>query len=356
VTIAAKLRVHRGPDFALDVDIEVPSKGVTSIFGPSGCGKTTLLRAIAGLEPDCRGHVRVDDAIWQNDDTFVATHHRRVGLVFQEPSLFDHLDVAANISYGFSRVPTSERRLSLERAISLLDVGSLLDRRPAELSGGERQRVAIARALAASPRVLLMDEPLAALDLARKQEIMPYLETLHDELEMPILYVSHSPGEVGRLADHLVLLDDGRVLGLGPADQMLTRLDLPLSAGDKAAALIHTVVIGHDEEFSLTRLSFCGGEFTVSRKPLDVGTAVRVRVVARDVSLTLAHQEGTSILNIFPAKVTELRPEGDSQMMVLLSLAGAPLLSRITRKSAHLLGLKPGSEVFAQAKSVALLA
>ena len=293
--------------------------------------------------------------LWQDGSHFVPPHKRPLGYIFQEASLFPHLNVRRNLEYGVKRIPASERRVSMERAIELLDIGSLLDRRADQLSGGERQRVAIARALAVSPGILLMDEPLAALDLARKQEIMPYLESLHDELDIPIIYVSHSSDEVARLADHLVLLEAGRIKAAGAIGEMLTRLDLPLAHGGDAEALIEARVAGHDDEYDLTHLDFSGGRFTVTRKALPVGHSVRLRVAARDVSLTLEHQSGTSILNIFPATSDEITPEGSAQVTVRLVAGGVPLLSRVTRKSAALLDLKPGKSVYAQAKSVALL-
>jgi molybdate transport system ATP-binding protein len=270
--------------------------------------------------------------------------------------LFAHLKVRGNLNYGLKRVPVSERRVSLGKVVELLGIGHLLERRTDQLSGGERQRVAIARALAMSPGILLMDEPLAALDTARKQEIMPYLESLHDELDIPVLYVSHSPDEVARLADHLVLLDSGRVQSAGPIGELLTRLDLPMAHGGEAEALVEAEVAGHDEDYGLTYLDFPGGRFSVAHKALPVGRAVRLRVAARDVSLTLEPQSGTSILNIFPATIDEIMPTGSAQATVRLLAGGVPLLSRVTRKSAVLLALEQGKPVYAQAKSVALLA
>jgi molybdate transport system ATP-binding protein len=278
-----------------------------------------------------------------------------LGYVFQEPSLFAHLKVRGNLEYGVKRVPLSERKVALDKAIDLLGIGHLLERWDYQLSGGERQRVAIARALATSPKILLMDEPLSALDLTRKQEIMPYLEALHDELDIPVIYVSHSPEEVARLADHLVLLDTGRIKAAGAVAEILTRLDLPLAHDDDAAALIEARVVGHDDVFDLTYLEFPGGRFTVARKALPVGHLVRMRVAARDTSLTLERQSGTSILNIFPAMVEEVIPEGNARVMVRLKAGGVPLLSRVTRKSSTLLDLQRGKSLYAQVKSVALL-
>ncbi len=354
MTIEARFRIDRG-DFSLDVDLSVPAQGVTSLFGPSGCGKTTLLRAIAGLEHYRGGFLKVGDMTWQEANRFVPPHRRPLGYVFQEASLFAHLTVRRNLEYGVKRVPRAARKVSLEQAIELLGIKHLLERKPDRLSGGERQRVAIARALAVSPRLLLMDEPLAALDLNRKQEILPYIESLHQRLDIPVIYVSHSPDEVARVADHLVLLEAGRVKASGAISDMLTRLDLPLAHGSDAEALIEAAVAGHDENYHLTHLDFAGGRFTVIRKELPVGSAVRLRVAARDVSLTLEPQSGTSILNIFPATVDEVIPEGNAQMTVRLMVGGVPMLARVTRKSASVLDLKPGKLVYAQAKSVALL-
>ncbi len=259
------------------------------------------------------------------------------------------------MQYAIKRVPVPNRKVSLERAIELLGIEPLLERRADQLSGGERQRVAIARALSVSPRILLMDEPLSALDINRKREIMPYIESLHDELDIPVIYVSHSPDEVARLSDHLVLLENGRVTAQGETSKMLTRLDLPLAHGDDAASLIHATVAEHDDEYNLTYLDFPGGRFTVARKALPVGFSVRLRVVARDVSITLAHQSGTSILNIFPSTIDDIISEGSSEKVVQLSVGGVTLLSRVTCKSASLLNLQKGQLVYAQIKSIALL-
>jgi len=354
MSIEARFQIDRG-EFKLDVDLNIPSQGVSSLLGPSGCGKTTLLRAIAGLESSAKGFLKVDDVIWQNDKHFIPPHQRSLGYVFQEASLFSHLSVRGNLEYGLKRVPKAENKISMDKAIELLAISHLLERKTDQLSGGERQRVAIARALAASPKILLLDEPLAALDLAHKQDIMPYLESLHNELDIPVIYVSHSPDEVARLANHLILLEAGSVKATGAIGDMLTQLDLPLAHGADAEALIEAVVTEHDDEYDLTYMDFAGGRFTVARKELPVGQAVRVRVAARDVSLTLEHQSGTSILNIFPATIDEITSEGNTQVTVRLLVEGVPLLSRITRKSAALLDLRPGKSVYAQAKSVALL-
>lgn len=343
--------------FSLDVSLAMPGRGVTAIFGPSGSGKTSLLRCIAGLERAGSGYLAVNGEVWQDDaaGVFVPVHRRSLGYVFQEASLFSHLDVRRNLDFGLRRVPAVQRRVSLEQAIELLGLQALMRRMPGTLSGGERQRVAIARALATSPRLLLMDEPLASLDIARKAEILPYLERLHDELDMPVLYVSHAPDEVARLADHLVLLDAGRVTASGPTRELMTRLDLPLAHGDAAAAVLEAVVSAVEPGWHMSHAEFSGGSISLLNLSLQVGQRVRVRIQARDVSLTLERQAGTSVQNIFAAIVTALSADSPGQVMVGLDAGGSALLARITQKSADALQLQPGSRVFAQVKGVAVL-
>ncbi len=342
-------------NFALDIDLTVPAYGISSITGPSGCGKTTLLRAIAGLDFYPDAFLKVGDELWQDKDFFLPTHKRALGYVFQEASLFPHLSVLKNLEYGIKRLPKSEQKVSLDKPIELLGISHLLKRPSSKLSGGERQRVAIARALAVSPQILLMDEPLAALDLDSKQEIIPYLESLHEELEIPIFYVSHSSDEVSRLADYLVVLKEGSVKASGNITEVLTRLDLPLAHAEDASTLIHATVTGHDDEYKLTTLEFPAGQFTVPQKDLTIGEAVRLRINAKDVSITLEHQANTSILNIFPATIDEIRPASKAQVTVRLLSNGVPILSRITRRSADLLKLQKGKGVYIQTKSVSLL-
>ncbi len=346
------------PRFRLAVDLRLPGHGVTALFGHSGSGKTTVLRCVAGLERAPGGFLEVNGHVWQDDNNgiFLPTHRRPLGYVFQEASLFPHLDVRRNVEYGQRRVPLASRRVSLDQAISLLGIESLLDRKPDSLSGGERQRVAIARALLTSPNLLLMDEPLAALDLKRKLEILPYLERLHDELDIPVLYVSHSPDEVARLADYLVLMADGSVVADGPLQQTLARLDLQSSFADDSGVVLETVVAAHDDTDRLSRLDFNGGSIFVAQRPEPLGRWLRCRVHARDVSLTLERAEHTSILNILSATVVALAPtESPAHVLVRLDADGTPLLARITRRSSHVLGLGPGLPVWAQIKAVALL-
>ena len=343
--------------FALDVDLVLPGRGIIAVFGPSGSGKTTLLRCIAGLQRVANGQLMVNGDTWQDGAQFRPPHRRALGYVFQEASLFPHLTVRGNLDYGMNRVPAAARKVSLDRAIVLLGIGGLLERKPQGLSGGERQRVAIARALLTSPRLLLMDEPLAALDLARKQEIMPYLETLHAELEIPVLYVSHSPDEVGRLADHLVVLDAGRAVAFGPMMETLARLDLPIRLGEDAGAVLEGKIAERDETWRLARVNCSGTDFWVRDSGHPVGHAVRVRILARDVSIALSQTTDSSILNIVPAEVMEIGDDTHpAQAIVKVKLGASPVLARVTRRSVESLGLVPGSKAYAQIKAVALIA
>lgn len=355
MSIQARFIVSKG-DFNLNADLEIPAKGITAIFGPSGSGKSTLLRCIAGLERPKEGFIKIAGDTWQDEHLFIPAFKRSLGYVFQEPSLFPHLSVLANLEYGFRRVPENERKISLDSVIELMGICSMLKRNPDTLSGGERQRVAIARALAVSPKLLLMDEPLSSLDQKSKNEILPYLEALHNELVMPVIYVSHSENEVARLADYLVLLEAGRVIASGVINEILTRLDLSMAHSKKAEAIIEATVTAHDDQYGLNYFDFPGGRFTVAHEPLGIGKKVRLRIVARDVSLTLNPQRDTSILNIFPVRVEEIVPEGDASMIVKLNAAGIIFLALVTRKSADLLKIKPGNLLYAQVKSVALLA
>jgi len=355
--IEARLRMKH-PGFTLDVSLELPGRGVSALFGPSGSGKTSCLRCIAGLERNAAGLVEINGERWQDSASgrFVAPHHRPIGYVFQDANLFAHLSVKQNLEFGMKRVARAERRVAWHQAIELLGIGHLLDRNPQRLSGGERQRAAIARALLTSPKLLLLDEPLAALDIKRKQEILPYLERLHDELEIPVIYVSHAPDEVARLADYLVLLDEGRVVAQGGLQETLARLDLPTAFGDDAGVVVDSVIAGHDPGYDLTRLVFPGGEVLVARRDEAVGQPLRFRVHARDVSLALEKAEGTSISNLLPARVEQVvAAETPAHVLVRLDAQGTALLARITRRSADQLQVRPGKELWAQIKAVALL-
>lgn len=354
--IRATFHIDRG-DFLLDVNLTLPGQGVTALFGHSGSGKTTVLRAIAGLERAPGGYFALGDVVWQDDakDIFVPTHQRALGYVFQEASLFEHLTVEGNLVFGLKRIAESKRRFKPSDVTALLGIDGLLNRRPSGLSGGERQRVAIARALLTAPQLLLMDEPLAALDLKRKQEILPYLERLHDELSIPIIYVSHSPDEVARLADHLVLLDTGKVVTSGALTETLARADLPQAFADDAGVVIEAVVAAHEAD-DLTRLDFAGGSIFVASRPETIGHRLRCRVHARDVSLALTKPEASSILNVFHGSVTAIAPtDTPGHVLVQLHIGPTLLLARITERSRKILNLQVGQQVWAQVKAVALL-
>lgn len=355
--IRAKFRVDR-KDFQLDVDLSLPGSGITALFGHSGSGKTTCLRAMAGLERATQGYFSLGDKVWQDESKghFVPTHQRALGVVFQEASLFPHLSVRGNMEFGQKRASTAAGRFALPEVAELLGISALLERAPEQLSGGERQRVAIARALLTSPEILLMDEPLAALDLKRKLEILPYLERLHRELAIPIIYVSHAPDEVARLADHLVLLDAGKVVASGALNEVLSRIDLPDAFADDASVVIEAHVAAHETD-DLTRLEFPGGSIFVSQRKEVLGTPLRCRIHARDVSLALKPQRESSILNSVAASVVDQAPTHTAgHVLVKLDAAGSPLLARITRRSAEKLGIRPGLQLHAQIKAVALLA
>lgn len=343
-------------EFNLDVSFEAPARGITALFGHSGSGKTSVLRAVAGLQRAEQGLVRINGDIWQSTHEFIPTHKRPLGYVFQEASLFPHLSVQRNLEYGWRRTAEGARRIQFGDVVELLGIGALLPRATARLSGGERQRVAIARALLTSPKLLLMDEPLSALDHGAKQAILPYLESLHDEFEIPSLYVSHDPNEVARLADHMVLLDNGKVVAQGEAANLLTRVDLPPAGYDDAASLLEGVVSSHDTTYHLTWISMDCGRVAVMREDLPVGQHARVQVRARDVSLALSAHSDTSIINVLPAKVIDTHDINPSQVLVRLELLDRQtLLSRITRRSAMAMGIHEGLHLFAQVKSVALL-
>src|SRR3989338_7174672 len=346
------------PGFELHAELQVFAHGVIALFGPSGSGKTTLLRCIAGLERTANGMFQVKDEVWQSGANFLPVHRRPLGYVFQEASLFPHLSVRQNLEYGLKRIPPEQRKVQLEQVVEWLGLGKLIERAsPTGLSGGERQRVAIARALLTSPHLLLMDEPLSALDAASKRDILPYLERLHSELDIPVIYVSHSLDEVARLADQLVLMEQGRVIASGALNEILGRLDLPTAHLDDAGAVIEAGVAVHDEEYHLTRLDFPGGSLWVSKVERAIGSKVRARVLARDVSIATAMPHGSSIRNILEARIDQIQDEGPDRVNLRMSAgSGQLLLSRITRRSRDQLGLTPGMEVFAQVKSVALIA
>lgn len=353
MSIRAQFRLDY-PGFTLDVNLELPGQGVSALFGHSGSGKTTLLRCIAGLEQGM-GRLEVNGETWQDATRFLPTYRRPLGYVFQEANLFAHLSVQGNLDYGMRRAIGADfsRRAAI---VELLGIDHLLERKPDRLSGGERQRVAIARALLTGPRLLLMDEPLAALDLARKQEILPYLERMHDELDIPVLYVSHAPDEVARLADHLVVMEGGRAVAQGPLAETLARTDLPIHLGEDAGVVFSGTVLERDAEWHLARVGFDGGELWVRDNGVAVGRGVRMRILARDVSVARSHHEDVSIMNLLPATVMAHASEDHPALaLVQLRVGNTLLLARLTRRSAQRLDLAPGSQVWVQIKAVALI-
>jgi len=347
----------RRENFTLDVDFDMPLRGITAVFGASGAGKTSLLRCIAGLEYPKTGKLVVAGDVWQDNSsrTSRAVHERDIGYVFQEPRLFAHLDVRGNIEYGLRRREHNGAP-DIDHVIGMLGLERLLNRRTDELSGGEAQRVAIARALLCAPRFVLMDEPLASLDQKRKDEILPFLDRLHAEAGVPIIYVSHNIDEVCRLCDHLVLIDDGRVVADGELQSVLVRMDVPLLSGEQAGSVIQGKVQAYDEKDDLTRLHFSGGDIWVPGKAGVDGSILRLRIRANDVSLCRAMPEQSTILNILPAVIEAVQPNQGSSMLVRLVLGKDRVVARVTRRSIRELELREGEEVFAQIKSVAVRA
>ncbi len=345
--------LHSG--FTLDVDLELPGRGITGIFGPSGSGKTSLLRCIAGLQKAEQGSLSINGEVWQSGSYTLATHKRSLAYVFQESSLFSHLSVQANLDFAVKRAGRVEPAF-YDHILELMDIARLCKRMPEQLSGGERQRVAIARAFLVRPRLLLMDEPLASLDVGRKQEILPYLERLHEEFDLPVLYVSHALDEIARLADHLVLMDQGRVISDGQLSEVLSRTDLPIQLGDDTGVVLPAQVLARDSQWHLLRVEFPGGSLWVRDGGDELGQNVRIRVLARDVSLALSSHDDSSILNRLPVSVLDITTDKDEAMvLVRLACGDSILIARITQRSAAHLKLEEGKSLWAQIKSVAIV-
>jgi molybdate transport system ATP-binding protein len=343
--------------FQMAVDLSLPGSGVTVLFGHSGSGKTTLLRCIAGLERAPQGFLEINGRCWQDSkrNVFLPTHKRALGYVFQEANLFPHLTVAGNLQFGLKRVAKASGAIDLQHILELLGIGHLLKRMPDCLSGGERQRVAIARALALNPEILLMDEPLASLDFKRKQEILPFLSRLHQELAIPVLYVTHSQQEVAQLADNLVIMTDGKTLASGTLSETLSRLDVPLAQERDAASVWQVTIVELEADYHLARVAFAGGTLSLMMVDAVIGTPLRVQIYARDVSIALEAPNATSILNVLPATITGLADDQGGQSVVRLQVGNQSLLAHITRKSALLLGLHIGMAVYAQIKGTSIL-
>jgi molybdate transport system ATP-binding protein len=346
--------------FALDVAFLVPAKGVTALFGPSGCGKTTILRCIAGLTRLADGFCGVKGEVWQDrDGVFLPTYKRPLGYVFQEASLFAHLSVRRNLLFGAPReIPGGRPAIDFDEVVDLLGVRPLLDRSPTNLSGGERQRVAIGRALLTQPKLLLMDEPLSALDRKTKSEILPFIETLRDHFGLPILYITHDLAEVERLADTIVLVDQGRVVAAGPLAELQSDPALPLARARDAAVTLDAQVEAYDSVYGLVTLAVAGGRLVAPGEPTPVGARRRIRIIASDVSLARERPGPSSILNVLAGRVVRAEPLGDGELIAVVALGeegtGARIVSRLTRKAWDTLGLTPGAPGFVQVKAVAL--
>jgi molybdate transport system ATP-binding protein len=364
--VDAKLSVrYRGVlgGFELDVAFDVPMRGITALFGPSGCGKTTILRCVAGLNR-LPGRLSVGDEVWQDDETgtFLASHERRVGYVFQEASLFAHMSVRGNLLYGHRRAlkKGAAENTRFDEVLELLGIGHLVDRATGKLSGGERQRIALGRALLAQPRIFLMDEPLSALDQMTKEEILPYFEALRTSSSLPALYVSHDISEIERLADNLVLLDSGRVLAARPLNEVLADSRLPIARSPQASTVLEARVGRYAAEEGLTELAIGGEPLLVPRRVGKEGGTDRVRIAAIDVSLAVERPSLTTILNVVPVRVKDVHPLDEAQANVLVGIGhrddGPLLLARITRRALRALGFVPGQNAYAQIKAVSLIA
>ncbi|MHC5306043.1 molybdenum ABC transporter ATP-binding protein [Bartonella sp. LJL80] len=344
-------------NFTIDCAFQAPLRGVTAIFGPSGCGKTSILRAIAGLNR-LAGHVFIGDECWQDKDVFIPVYKRPIGYVFQEASLFPHLSVRKNLTFGSIKAERQQSP-SFAEVIELLNIAHLVDRAPHNLSGGERQRVAIGRALLSHPRVLLMDEPLSALDKRTRDEILPFLVRLREQLALPIFYITHDMYEVERLADQLVLMDQGSVVAAGPLEELQSNPDLPLADTREAAVSLDGDIVAYDDQTGLLSIAVAGGIFIAPSVKMQTNRKMRIRIGANDVSLAIETPAASSILNILPARIKAVRAKGAFEMLVLLELgfegAGAQILSRLTRHSWQQLGLQEGMPVYAQIKGVAVV-
>lgn len=347
--LSLDIRLQQG-DFRLNAVLEAELTGITALFGPSGAGKSTLLRAIAGFDR-AEGRIGFDGLTWQGPDRFVPPHQRGVGMVFQDARLFGHLSVAGNLRFAARRAAGA---ISPDAVVSALDLAPLLPRRPASLSGGERQRVAIGRALLAQPRLMLMDEPLAALDLARKAQILPYIARLPGMFGIPVLYVTHSVEELAQIADRLIAMQDGQIVASGPLAQTFARLDIGAGGSRfEGGVILRAQVVGHDAGYRLTRLSVAGHELVMPEAALAIGDTVQLRVRARDVMLATARPEGLSAQNLLAGRITEILSEADTPFAeVFLDVGGQGLRARVTRAAVDQMGLRVGAQAFAVLKAI----
>jgi molybdate transport system ATP-binding protein len=354
MSVAVSLQ-HNFGTFALDVAFEARDAAVTALFGPSGSGKTSIVNAIAGLVKPDQGRIAINGrtVLDTSSGVFVPPQHRRVGYVFQDARLFPHMTVEKNLLFGWRRSAVRAEPDEIARVIAMLGLSHLMARYPAALSGGEKSRVALGRALLASPEILLLDEPLAALDAARRNEILPYLERLRDEAKLPMIYVSHALDEVARLAHAIVVLKDGRVVQQGSVFDLATALDARAILGmPPLGAVLDVTIAAHRDAEGLSILAFGGGMLTVARIAKEVGAALRVRIRAEDIMLAVEEPRGISANNILPAKIAALSATDGAHADVQLSCGTARLVSRITRASVQRLGLTTGQDVFAIVKAV----
>ena len=340
--------------FSLDIEASLAGRGITGVFGPSGAGKTTLLRCLAGLETGAKAKLTVGGEVLDDEAHRTPAHRRHIGYVFQEPRLFPHLDVRGNLEYGAKRA-AADNGVSFDHTVEMLRLSPLLDRKPSGLSGGESQRVAIGRALLSSPKMMLMDEPVTALDIESRTEVLPFIEALHAEVSMPILYVSHSVDETLRLCDDLLVMDKGRKLAHGSLNEVLMQKGLPVLSGEEAGSVLAATYDQYEADFGLTRVSVSGGTLLLPGE-LDASRPIRVRVRANDVSLSLTEATDTSILNKLPAEVEAIDDDSPHSVLVRLRCGGEPLLARITRRSLSELNIEAGARVIAQIKSVSVRA
>ncbi|HJN53268.1 MAG: molybdenum ABC transporter ATP-binding protein [Pseudomonadales bacterium] len=357
MNLNARIQLTRPASFRLNVDVEIPGKGITALYGHSGSGKTTILRCLAGLERGAKGDsivIQFGDTIWQDAAHFIPPHKRHIGFVFQDAQLLPHLSVGGNLDYAITRRQTDSGP-SLNQVVEWLELGKLMHQPVTQLSGGEIQRTAIARALVSGVNLILMDEPLGAIDQEAKGRILPYLDNLHRELAIPIVYVSHLLEEITHLADRLIILERGEVIASGTVIELSSQLNLAIAHDEAAASILECTLGGHDEEYGLSKLLFDGGELIVTRLNQPAGSKARVRIPARDVSLALDPPGKTSILNIIEARIESIEAARQARLLVRLAAGSQFLLARVTRKSIEQLGLQVGQTVYAQIKSVALL-